>query len=195
MVNKFRASYTILDQWNSGNWEMAVKMYFKLDKFVTPQMQEGREWHEKWAKHILATKTMPVEFGGAPLKNPEVEQKTVVTLDEWLDLVGIIDCYDMPIIKEWKTGKQSSEVYAGSMQGGIYAVLGTFSKRYVEKVEIYHYDQYSKKTDMSIVWVTDELLKATHNWIITTAGEMHNYFMENDLYNKFGRNLPTPTDV
>lgn len=191
-MSKFRASYTILDQWNSGNWEMAVKMYFKLDQFVTPAMQDGREWHEKWAKHIEATKTMPIEFGAKPLIAPIPEQKTVVSLDEWLDLVGVIDCYDEPTIYEWKTGKQSSEVYAGSMQGGIYAILGTYSKKYVEKVEIHHYDQYRKKADMSIIWVTDDLLKATYNWIITTAGEMHNYFLTNDLYNKFGRNLPDP---
>lgn len=189
---KFRASYSILDQWNSGNWEMAVKMYFKLEQFVTPQMQDGRDWHEKWAKHITETKTMPIEFGGAKLINPIAEQKTVVKLDEWLDLVGVIDCYDSPIIYEWKTGKKSSEAYAGSVQGGIYAILGTFSKKYVEKVEIHHFDQYSKKSDMSIVWVTDDLLKDTYNWIITTAGEMHDYFIKNDLYNKFGRNLPTP---
>jgi hypothetical protein len=168
-------------------------MYFKLDKFVTREMADGREWHEKWEKHIKETKTMPIEFGGAPLIDPIAEQKTVVQIEPWLELVGVIDCYDSPIIKEWKTGKKSSEQYAGSKQGGIYAVLGTMSGKYVEKIEIYHYDQYTKKSDMSIVWVTDQLLEETLNWIITTAGEMYNYFEQNDLFNKFGRNLPTPT--
>lgn len=203
---KFRASYSVMDQWNSGNWEMAVKMYFKLEKFVTPQMQEGREWHEKWAKHIMETKTMPVEFGARPLINPIAEQKTVVQLEDWLELVGIIDCYDAPAIYEWKTGKQSSEVYAGGAQGGIYAVLATFPgvvigkdgtkmERpgfYADHVEIHHYDQYSKKTDMSIVWITDELLENAYNYIVTTAGQMHDYFLQNDLYNRFARALPTP---
>ena len=192
MTNKFRASFTVLDQWNSGNWEMAVKMYFKLEKFVTPAMQAGREWHEKWAKHVTDTKTMPIEFGGKALINPVAEQKTVIQIQDWLELVGIIDCYATPVIYEWKSGKQSSEAYAGSQQGGIYAILGTYSKKYVERIEIHHFDQYSKKSDMSIVWVTDELLKNTYNWIITTAGEMHMYFEKNDLYNRFGRGLPTP---
>lgn len=191
MNNKFRASYTILDQWNSGNWEMAVKMYFKLDKFVTPQMEAGREWHAKWAKHITDTKTMPVEFGGKALTAPIPEQKTVVNLDEWLDLVGVIDCYDTPTIYEWKTGKKTSEAYAGSQQGGIYALLGTYSKKYVEKIEIHHFDQYSKKSDMSIVWVTDELLENTYNWIVTVGGEMHNYLQTQGLYERFGKNLTT----
>ena len=187
--NKFRASFTILDQWNKGNWEMAVKMYFKLDKFITPQMADGRDWHEKWHKHIETTKTMPLEFGGAPLDNPIAEQKTVVQIEDWLELVGIIDCYNNPVIKEWKTGKKSSEQYAGSKQGGVYAVLGTMSGKYVEKIEIYHYDQYTKKSDMSIVWVTDQLLEETLNWIVTTASEMYTYFTDNDLFNKFGKNL------
>lgn len=189
--NKFRASYTILDQWNSGNWEMAIKMYFKLDKFTTPQMEEGRQYHKKWAEHIANTKTLPIEFGAKALVAPVAEQKTVVQIDDWLDLVGIIDCYDTPTIYEWKTGKQSSEVYANSHQGGVYAVLGTYSGIYVEKIEIHHYDQYVKKADTSIVWATDTLLQDTHNWIVTIASEMHNYFLMNDLYNKFGRNLQT----
>lgn len=185
MSNKFRASFTVLDQWNSGNWEQAIKTYFKLEKFTTPQMQAGKEWHEKWAKHIMETKTTPIEFGATPLIAPIAEQKTVVQLEDWLELVGIIDCFDTPTIYEWKTGKQSSEVYAGSAQGGIYAILGTLSDKYVEKVEIHHFDQYSNKSDMSIVWVTEDLMKKTHNWIISTASEMHNYFMTNDLYTKF----------
>ena len=61
MSNIFRASFTVLDQWNSGNWEQAVKTYFKLEKFITPEMQAGREWHEKWAKHISDTKTLQLQ--------------------------------------------------------------------------------------------------------------------------------------
>lgn len=187
--NKFRASYTILDQWASGNWQMAIKMYFKLEQFVTPQMQDGREWHAKWAEHIIKTNSMPTEFGGNALVAPIAEQKTVVNLDSWLDLVGVIDCYDSPTIYEWKTGKQSSEAYAGSKQGGIYAILGTYSNKYVEKVEIHHYDQYRKQSDMSIVWVTDQLLNETYDWIVTIASEMHDYLVTNELYSRFGKNL------
>ena len=187
--NKFRASFSVLSLWASGNWEMAVKQYFKLEKFLTPQMAEGRDWHEKWAKHIAETKTMPIEFGGAKLKSPIAEQKTVVNIDTWLDLVGIIDCYDNPTVYEWKTGKQTSESYAGTMQGGIYAMLATLSGKYVEKIEIHHYDQYSKKSDMSIIWVTPELMEKAHNWVVTLSAEIHTYFTENGLYDRFGANL------
>jgi hypothetical protein len=186
--NKFRASFTILDQWNSGNWEQAIKTYFKIDKFVTPEMVAGREWHEKWAKHINDTKTLPVEFGGKPLTKPEAEQKTVVQLEDWLELVGIIDCYDSPVVYEWKTGKSTSVSYAGSKQGGIYAMLAALSKRYAERIEIHHFDQYRKTSDMSIIWVTPELLDETHNWIETISSEMHSYFIKEGLYERFGAN-------
>ena len=106
-----------------------------------------------------------------------------------MDLVGIIDCYDNPVVYEWKTGKQSSEVYAGSRQGGIYAMLATYNKKYVERVEIHHFDQYRKISDMSIIWVTPELMEDAHNWIVTTGGEMHAYLTENGLYERFGANL------
>lgn len=193
--HKFRASFTILDMWTSGNWEQAIKAYFKLEKFVTPEMQAGREWHEKWAKHVLETKTMPIEFGGAPLKAPIAEQKTVIPIYDWLDLVGIIDCYDTPTVYEWKTGKSSSETYAGSRQGGIYAMLATLSKKYVERVEIHHYDQYRKTSDMSIVWVTPELMEDAHNWVTTIAAEIHTYFEQNGLYDRFGYQLKNSMEV
>jgi len=186
MKNKFRASYTILDMWSSGNWEMAIKQYFKLDKYSSPETEDGLRWHEKWRKHIEDTKTMPVEFGGRPLIAPVTERKKVVELDSWLDLVGIIDCYDSPTVYDWKTGKTSSEVYAGGKQGAIYGVLATLLGYYVEKIEIHHYDQYMKTADMSIVWITPKLLEDAHNYIVTVSSEMYQYFLSNNLFDKFG---------
>ena len=104
-------------------------------------------------------------------------------------MVFVIDNYDKPILHEYKTGKGSSESYASSMQLPVYAVGATLAGLYVEKGEIYHYDQYSKKVDMSMIWMTDKLLKDAENWIITLGGEMHDYFLKNGLYQKFGPNL------
>jgi hypothetical protein len=182
---KFRASYTVLNQWASGNWDRAIKTYFKLEKFVTPAMADGKIWHEKWENHINDTKTLPAVFGAGALHHPKAEIKKVVELEPWLDLVGVIDLYDKPVIYDWKTGKTSSEVYAGSMQPGIYGVLATFSGMYADRAIIYHYDQYSKKTDMSLIWLTDELLKTAHNWILSYASDMNNYLIENKLYERF----------
>lgn len=187
--NKFRASYTVLSQWESGNWQRAIEQYFKLGDFVTPAMAAGRKYHKQWAEYIEENKKLPVEFGGLELKNPIVEQKKIVKMYDWLDLSFIIDCYDSPVIYDWKTGKQSSEVYASSMQVGVYAVGATIAGLYTEKAEIHHYDQYLKKHDMSIVWLTDELLDKASNWIVTLAGDMQNYLLKNGLYERFGQKV------
>lgn len=184
---QFRASYTVLNTWASGNWQQAIKYYFKLEEFVTPAMVQGRELHEQWEKHIIATSRLPDEFGGKILTAPQPEYKGVVQLEPWIELVGKIDCYDNPVIYEFKSGKQSSEAYASDVQTGVYGVLATLNKMYVEKAEIHHWDQTTKKHDMSIVWLTDDLLKHAYEWIITIGGEMHNYFLVNNLYQRFGR--------
>jgi hypothetical protein len=79
--------------------------------------------------------------------------------------------------------------YANDWQVAIYAVGATMSGHYIKLAEIYHYDQYIKRMDMSPVWITDKLLNNTYERIITTASEMHNYFEENGLYNKFNHLL------
>lgn len=185
MTNKFRASYSILSAWASGDWERAVKMYFKLETFTSPAMEEGKRFHEQWAKYIEENKSTPPELGGIKLLNPTPEIKKTVNIHDWLDLVGVIDCYDKPIIYEWKTGKQSSESHASSPQAGVYGVLATLAGFYADKAEIYHYDQHLKKSDMSIVWLTDKVLKDSLNWVETLSSEMHNFLLENGLYEKY----------
>lgn len=185
--HKFRASYTVLNTWHSGNWERAIEIYFKLRDFVTPQMKDGRDIHQGWEDYIKAHKALPPELGGKKLINPKPEFKAVVEIYDWLDLVGKIDCFDEPTIIEFKTGKMSSEAYASSMQCGVYGVLATYAGLYAEKIEILHYDQYTKKLDTSYVWLTDEMLKKALNWIETIAGEMHSYFEKEFLYDRFGK--------
>lgn len=186
---KFRASYSVLNTWKSGNWQRAIEMYFKLADFATPQMVAGREQHEVWEKYINENKCLPVEFNNTKLTNPLTEIKKVVQLSDWLELVGKIDCYDTPTIHEFKTGKQSSESYASSPQIGVYGVLLTVSGLFVDRAVIHHYDQYTKQYDASFVWITPEVLKDSMNWIVTLSGEMHNYFLENELYEKYGHNF------
>src|ERR1035437_10138554 len=148
-------------------------------------MEEGKRFHKLWADQITEFKESPTEIGAIKFINPIAEIKKTVSINDWLDLVGVIDCYDKPIIYEWKTGKSSSESYASSPQAGVYGGLATLAGLYVEKAEIHHYDQYLKKSDFSIVWVTDEMLKNSLNWVETLASEMHNYLNENKLYDKY----------
>lgn len=189
MTTKFRASYSVLNTWVSGDWQRAIKMYFKLEKFITPAMAEGSKYHEGWEKEIAETKCLPSIFGMKPLKKPSPELKLVVELAEWLDLVGVIDCWDQKtgVIYEFKTGKKSSESYASDMQVGVYALLMTAYGSKPQKAEIHHYDQYTRKVDMSIVWLSDILIDKALNWVATIGSEMHNYLVENKLYEKFKR--------
>lgn len=188
-MQKFRASYSVLDMW-TRDWENAIAMYFKLETYVTRQMQEGREWHEKWAKEIEKTGKLPEVFGATPLKNPKPELKLYVPEYgkdyEWLELVGVIDCLDDDVIYEFKTGVTNSSGHTKSYQGGVYGILANLHKVKAKQVQIHHYNQYTRKADMSIIWLTPDLLAETDNWIKTISCEMYEYFRENNLFEKFG---------
>lgn len=188
-MQKFRASYSVLDMW-TRDWENAVAMYFHLETYVTRQMQEGRDWHEKWAKEITETGCLPKVFGGGKLSNPRPELKLEVAEYgkgfEWLELVGIIDCLEDGVIHEFKTGLTNSSGHSKSNQGGVYGILAKMHNLPAKQVQIHHYNQYIKEADTSIIWLTPELLAETDNWIKTVSCEMYEYFRENNLWEKFG---------
>lgn len=184
---KFRASYSVLTTWNAGNWQRAIEMYFKLGDFITPAMLQGRNYHKTWEDHINKNKTLPVEFGSSKLNNPVAEGKLVVSLNDWLDLVGIIDCYDEPIIYDWKTGKTQVSNNLLEKQIGIYGLILKNKNKPATQGRIYHYDQYSKKSYLDIIYITDSLIEDTLNYVLTLSSEIHSYFIENDLYNKLGK--------
>ena len=106
-------------------------------------------------------------------------------------LSGKIDCYDKPTIYEFKTGRQTSEDIARSKQPGVYAVLSTLNKQYVDRAEIYCFNQHVKNDNksMSIVYLTDKVLEDSLNWIETIAGEMRNYLEQNKLFEKYSQKL------
>lgn len=190
---------TTIHAWASGQYQKAIEHYFKLNNFTSEKMADGTRLHDEWKSHIIATKTLPTAFGAKPLNNPIPERKYVAQLLPWLKLFGTPDCIDSPIIYEFKSGTKSSEAYASSWQTRIYGVLVTYpgiyvengkeykhEGIYVEKAEIHHWNQYEQKHDMSQLWITDQVLKDTFNYIETIASEMHNYFDENDLWTRFG---------
>ncbi len=187
-MQKFRASYSVLSLWQSGRWEDAINAYFKLEEFATPQMEAGKSLHAEWEKETTATNCLPAIFGGQKLTKPQSELKLVVELEPWLDLVGVIDCYDSPDVHEFKSGVKSSQQYANDKQIGVYAVICILSDMPAKRLFIHHWNQYTKQADTSMVWVTEQLLKDTVAWVETTASEMHNYFIENQLYERFGKN-------
>lgn len=186
-MNKFRASFSLLTKWESGDFEGFVKGYFKLEKPITTrEMSEGKEYHQQWQKEIEDTKCMPKLLGGKKLNNPICEIKKVVQLEDWLEYVFIADMVDGEDIHEFKTGVSKSSDHINSKQLGCYAVGLTMDKQVVKRGFLHHYDQYSKKYDMSMIWITDEVIKEAHNWILTLSAEAHDYLLSNGLYERFG---------
>jgi hypothetical protein len=185
--NKFRASYSVLSKWASGDYEMAVKMYFKLETFTSKAMAEGKFYHKTWEKHINETKTMPKVFGGAKLRDPKTEGKKVVQIADWLELVGVIDLVDVDEFFDWKTGKTSSESYINSKQIPVYAYLLKLLGKPMKKATVWRYDQHRKKADVSFRWITNDTIKEGEEWVNTYASEMHTYLTDNKLYERFGK--------
>lgn len=196
----FRASFTTLSLWASGSWDMAVEKYFKLKEFTTEAMADGKRYHEDWETEIKKTGCLPAVFGGKKLERPKTEMFKKVYINDWLELIGKVDLVDEPTVHEFKTGVQSSEHYANSVQTGIYGVLCTMDGFllqnykeipvkgvFVDRAEIHHYNQHSKKVDMSFVWLTDKVLDDALDWVLTYSSEMHNYLVENGLYEKLAK--------
>lgn len=189
-MNKFRASFTTLSAWASGDWNKAIKSYFHIETYTSPAMLMGRQFHEEWQKEVELTQCLPKVFGGKKLNNPICEGKLVVNIEDWLDLVFVSDCRDGDTLYEYKTGKScNSEGYAHSEQTGLYALGHLYNKSKISKIEIHHYDQYIKKSDMSKIWVTDNLLKNSLNWLLTQSTDMQNYLLTNKLYERFSNKV------
>jgi len=189
MINPktFRASYSVLSQWSQGNWQDAIKMYFKMPTPTYQAMAEGKAWHEKWANFIDKVKMLPVEFTNQKLIAPQTELKIVVHLADWLDLVGVIDCYDEKTIYEFKTGSTNSTANYYETQAGVYGILAKLTDREAEKCHIMHYNQHTKEADTTIIWLTDKMLEGTLEWIQGNAAEMHSYLVDNNLYEELGK--------
>lgn len=189
MNNKFRASYSVLRLWEESRVDDAIKAYFRLDRWVSEQMADGKDWHEKWAEEIRQTSKTPAIFGGRELITPVVEKKIVVPIFDWLDLSFVMDCYASNVLYEWKTGLSNSQDYVRMPQISVYALGCALAELPAKKAEIHHYNQYNKQADMSIIWLTNKLVKSGYDYVLTFASEMHNYFVDNNLYASLGSGI------
>lgn len=191
--NKFRASFTVCNLWYQKKIDDAIKAYFKIDTFIPKEWIIGKEYHELWQKHIERTGKLPDELGGNQLKNAMCEEKIVIDgkeiseFAEFMEVVFVPDCVDMGdlVIQEFKTGVASSSGYARGWQGILYGYLMHVKGFPIKKVRIIHYNQYTKETEVSVVWITNKTNMMAKEWLITMASDMHAYLMENDLYSKF----------
>jgi hypothetical protein len=173
-----RVSYTLLKLWADGKTSNAIDYYLKRDFEPTKQMIDGKAWHEKWSAESLKTGRLPEVFGGKFLTpDPKIEVKLVVDLADWLQLVGVIDLLDGNTIYEYKTGVTSSTDYAESLQAEVYSILCVKAlKIRPDKAWYLHYNQYTKKIDCSMVWLTDGKITKAAEWVVSVATDMKNEF-------------------
>ena len=189
----FRASFSVCSLWYQKKINDAIKAYFKIEGFVPKEWIIGKGYHELWQKQIERTSKLPEELGGSQLINPICEEKMVINGKElspyadFMEVVFVPDCIDLGNMEvlEFKTGTGSSSNYARGWQGILYGYLLHIKGYPVKKVKIIRYNQYTKETEVSIIWITEKTNRMAKEWIISMASDMHAYLMENDLYSKF----------
>lgn len=172
MTNLFRISYSILDPWSKGNYDESIRRYLRIPTPPTPQMEEGKLFHEQWHSETLRTNKLPVVFGGGELVKPQCELKLECVLDEWIQFVGVVDCLEESIIREYKTGKANSVVYANAMQVPCYQVLVEEHGYKPKEAHIHHFNQHAKKVTHSKIYLSEETKAKGREWIVTYSSEL-----------------------
>jgi hypothetical protein len=190
-MNKFRASFSVLNSWSKGYRDDAIAMYFKLPRESNIYMEEGLKFHKSWEAYITKEGKLHPQLSTKEvlLNDPMCELKLVMPVNDWLEFVGVIDCLNRPDLYEFKTGTKPSSEYANSKQADLYFLLCEHFGYEVEKAIYIHFDQYEQKTDKAIVWNTADRRQKAMDWLVETSREMNEYLEKNGLYEKY-KTLP-----
>lgn len=188
---KMRVSYSILAAWDSGDWDRAVAPFVGREIEGNIYMQRGKRWHKRWERESKKTGKSPAIFGGEELRNAQIEMqsKRVRSLNDWLDLSGVLDRIDEP---EWlksgkrgidyKLSKQSATSWANSHQAGAYKILyPELSVFEFHCLNPYLSDTDPDRVSMSIVHLTDKVLEDSLEWVLTTAADLRAYLEANNI--------------
>lgn len=188
MSQVMRVSYSILSCWARGDYERALAMYFREPLPSTPAMELGKKFHDEWEKEIGNTKSMPAVFGGAPLQkhSTELRTKREVMLNDWLQIVGVLDLLEGHIGRDWKSGKTPATAYSNGFQHKVYQVLYPL----INQFEYWCYNPITGGVTMSLIHLSDQSLEEGVNWIMTHAGAMRAYLEQNNLWDRV---VPVPT--
>ena len=178
---KLRLSFSLISAWERGDVDGAVNTYLHLDSQATPQMIEGRELHEKIAKHIEETGNFPKWFFEYPLVKPEAEKEVVVSYNELFDLKCVIDCLDTPLMFEYKTGVTDSLGWARTNQVPLYFLICELAGIPVDSAFVIRFDQYANNSDFTVVHNNPELRDSARNVIDSVGPEIFSYFLESGI--------------
>jgi CRISPR/Cas system-associated exonuclease Cas4 (RecB family) len=177
-----RASFTLMKLWSNGQIDDAVKTYLRHPRETTPAMQAGLEHHKMWELEVQRTGNLPLIFGGKKLADPLTERRYEAQVTPWMSLRGVIDCFEGDTIHEFKTGVMPANDYANSRQVEVYAWLLAENGINARKAFYHVYHQHLHEVESAMVWITDERLRDAVEWMVTFGSDIHNYFVENHIY-------------
>lgn len=173
----WRLSYSTLEMWQQGESDRAIAGFLgKKHPFTTPMLELGRTKHKLWESEVLRTGCIPKELGGQKLNNPIVERKHVRDLilgdGSILQLVGVLDCEDYPIIRDWKVSMRSPSVFLSSHQKYYYKLLIPEAERFEWRV----WNPLTKKYGVVYAHLDDTDIDKGLDWVLTVATDFINSY-------------------
>jgi hypothetical protein len=165
----YRLSFTTLQLWSKGETDEAIASYLGRGRMEpTARMQLGKDKHKLWEGEILRTGHIPVELGGQPLRNPIVERKHVRELDYGdfiIQLVGVLDLEDFPVIYDWKVSMSSPSSWLSSPQKLYYKLLLPEAERFEWRV----WNPLTKEYGVVWSYLYREDMDKGLDWVLTYA--------------------------
>lgn len=176
-MSRIRLSYSILNAWSRGDYENALNMYFRKPTPTTPAMELGKKYHCEWENYIIKNQRIPKIFGHDKLNNPQPEVKIEKDLNDWLQIVGVIDLYEPDTLtgRDWKSGTTEVNQYANGYQHKFYQIL-------IPKMQQFYYhsfNPYNNEVSTAKIYLTNNTLQDGVEWVVTFASEIKNYLEEN----------------
>lgn len=184
--NRIRLSYTLCDLWSKGRIDDAVNVYLHLPSTTTPQIEQGRALHAKWANDIRTNNKLKIGRTEISFKNPICEYGENGELNkqynDLFDVGGRWDALDGDTFYEFKSGKTNSLSYSGGYQIPFYFLLASLSNIHIKKAFIFHYNQYSNESDYMMIWNDQDYIVKAKNFIDSVAPEIQEYFEKYDIH-------------
>lgn len=156
-------------------------MYFHVGGMSTPQIEYGIKFHQDMADHIEKYNSFPDWFFGKDLKLPHCEKEVVVDYNELFSIKAVFDCWDIPNLYEFKTGKQPSSDWCRTFQLPLYFLVADLAGIEVDRAFVIRYDQYHDNTDYSVVYNSKRKLEEARNLIDSAGPEIYTFFEEQGL--------------
>lgn len=181
-MKTLKLSYSIISNWKMGRFEEAIAGYLGKEIPITPAMELGKLYDEKWNKIIEDTGKLPDELGGGELKNPVVQKKYQATIpfsdDYQILLRGVIDILDDEMITDNKCGRTEAVSYLEHTQLDYYSIFAPDRKvgRYL------CYNPYTEKLTIGIKYLNEKVREKALEEVITYGGEILEYLLANKLF-------------